>query len=402
MNQLPFDDLDESLFKNVKSKLFLRPRTGLTQNDKNLIIECVKFMIKNNINSGKNKDILKYITENCNDYDTLKQKLNAETDEKVLAYLLKAFQCGTAYSIKPHNYNGLMYQLARIYARTTPLNNQEEWLSNFTISSPLYALSFIVWQPLDNNIDYSKIGSPQPVNYSEKIDFKKWKEYIVTDLKELIIKMNFFNNFTIKPIIKAIREKQPVTQEIYAQCVGKEEHLTHSTLLTLTDEEVCDIAYYIYPFFSGGCHGCDFYDATSISLNLDEYHDAFKRYPSMTVGLVLNLDKYSQGGSHWVCLQLTEYKVKLLCSAGSSFTAFHDNGELANKLQNLRWSTIYNTQIIQHDNSQCGVFSVLSNIALLIYPSLSDAVNFIGQNAESIQQGADISDFREKMFGVKN
>ena len=122
----------------------------------------------------------------------------------------------------------------------------------------------------------------------------------------------------------------------------------------------------------------------------------------MTVGLVLNLDKYSSGGSHWVCFQLTHYQAKLLCSAGSSFTSFHDGGELANQLQNLRWSTIFSPQIIQHDNSQCGVFSVLSNIALLLYPDIKEAVNFIGQNAESIQAGADITDIRAKMFGVKN
>ena len=149
-----------------------------------------------------------------------------------------------------------------------------------------------------------------------------------------------------------------------------------------TPKEICDLCYKRYPFFYGGSHGCDVFDMPTLSLSLEEIKQFLDRYPSARVGYILNTATYASGnGEHWVALELTKGKARLVCSQQSDFNTFKDGGRLRNELHRLGFGEEWNTREIQKDEHACGMFSAMSLMKLLQYRGdINKAVDSIGVN----------------------
>lgn len=147
-----------------------------------------------------------------------------------------------------------------------------------------------------------------------------------------------------------------------------------------TPKEICDLCYKRYPFFYGGSHGCDVFDMPTLSLSLEEIKQFLDRYPSARVGYILNTATYASGnGEHWVALELTKGKARLVCSQQSDFNTFKDGGRLRNELHRLGFGEEWNTREIQKDEHSCGMFSAMSLMKLLQYRGdINKAVDSIG------------------------
>lgn len=147
-----------------------------------------------------------------------------------------------------------------------------------------------------------------------------------------------------------------------------------------TPKEICDLCYKRYPFFYGGSHGCDVFDIPTLSLSLEEIKQFLDRYPSARVGYILNTATYASGnGEHWVALELTKGKARLVCSQQSDFNTFKDGGRLRNELHRLGFGEEWNTREIQKDEHSCGMFSAMSLMKLLQYRGdINKAVDSIG------------------------
>lgn len=168
-----------------------------------------------------------------------------------------------------------------------------------------------------------------------------------------------------------------------------------------TAQQICDECYKHYPYYFGGAHGCDVFD-TYLSLTIEELDEFFNRYPSAKVGYILNTATYASGhGEHWVALELSKGKAKLICSQASDFNTFHDDGRLHHILQTHMYGLEYNMVRFQTDNYSCGIFSALSLYELLITGSIQSAVDKIGVNGTKIKTGMDINDIREKWASTK-
>ena len=124
----------------------------------------------------------------------------------------------------------------------------------------------------------------------------------------------------------------------------------------------------------------------NLSLSLEEIKQFLERYPSAHVGYILNTSTYASGnGEHWVALELTKGKAKLVCSQQSDFSAFKDGGRLRNELRRLGFGEEWNTKEIQKDDHACGMFSAMSLMKLLQYNSdINKAVDSIGVNMSEL------------------
>ena len=161
--------------------------------------------------------------------------------------------------------------------------------------------------------------------------------------------------------------------------------LLHGASKNLDDEKVCDICYQHYPFFYGGSHGCDVFDMDNMSLSIEEITQFLERYPSARVGYILNTATYRSGrGQHWVALELTHKKAKLVCSQQSNFSCFDDGGKLHSTLQRLGYGLEYNNKSIQRDDYACGTYAFISLMELLRFGDIQKAVENIGVNMSNL------------------
>ena len=172
----------------------------------------------------------------------------------------------------------------------------------------------------------------------------------------------------------------------------------------MTNEEVCDYCYLHYPFFFGGAHGCDVFDISTMSLTIDEITKFLERYPSARVGYILNTATYRSGrGQHWVALELTKGKAKLVCSQNSNFSVFDDGGRLKASLSRNMYGMEHNDRSIQRDNYACGTYAFISLMSLLRFGDIKKAVDSIGVNMESlgkeIGKESSADKVREKVVG---
>lgn len=157
------------------------------------------------------------------------------------------------------------------------------------------------------------------------------------------------------------------------------------TLNNYSDREVTDRCYKQFPFYFGGAHGCDVFDYPNMSLSIDEITQFLNRYPSARVGYILNTSTYSSGhGQHWVALELTKGKARLICSQKGTFNGFNDGGNLVRQLESHHYQTEYNNRNIQTDNYACGTYAFISLMELLRFGDIKKAVDTIGVNMESL------------------
>lgn len=305
-------------------------------------------------------------------YDKLMQCFGAKTHECLLAYMLIAFKTETKNL-------DLILRCMYTYGRVLPFDSKNEWFDNYRLNNYGNPLNMVMWKKYDSEHIYTiDVYEPKPINSSVKLNFNDVIKFLVGSLRAFIINNN-----------------------LYPGCVKRSSNAGEQNR-KLTAEQICDECYLHYPYYYGGAHGCDVFDI-GLTLTLEEITKFLNRYPSARVGYILNTATYKSGkGEHWVALELTKGKAKMICSQQSDFTVFHDGGVLDSKLKRLLYGQEWNTKRLQNDSYNCGIFSSLALYEMLCHNSdIYASVEAIGENASNIKRGVDIDDIREKLVGVK-
>ena len=387
-NEIGFKIKDTFIQYDTNSMLFGKT---ITRYAKKIIFEVIKFYNESATPGGseQRQQIIKYLKKVFEkkdlNYDKLVEKFNAKTNEALLAYMLLAYQ---------NDNLDLMLRTTYTFGRVLPLNYKNEWFDNYRLNAYGNVLNLTMWNKWDANDIFSVDYDPEPINRSVRLSsYGRTLKYLVGSLRAFIVIHKLWpDGMGGASITGGCKEDEPG----YAKLFGG-----------MSDEATCDEAYEHFPFYFGGAHGCDVFDMPSISLNLDEITEFLNRYPSARVGYILNTATYaSQNGEHWVALELTKGKARMICSQQGDFTSFHDGGKLRNKLRELGYGEEWNNREIQTENYGCGTYAFISLMELLRFDDIDKAVDAIGVNMEKlgkeVGKESNVDIVREKLVGFKN
>lgn len=317
-------------------------------------------------------------------YDQLLDKFNITTSEELFAYMLMA------YHDLPTD---LMLRTTYTYGRILPFERSNEWYDNFRLNAYGNA-----W----NMFMYNRYNSPSTV-VIETEEGKKEVEAI----KDIKLDYERVCRYLIGSLRMFLLSDLDSTPEQAEQITGGS-NLSYEKLSGGGKyQEVCDKCYKQYMFYYGGCHGCDVFDIPSMSLSVEEIHNFLMRYPSAKVGYILNTSTYSSGrGQHWVALMFSHDDVKLLCSQGSNYDCFNDNGKLYNSLNKFWGGKLkHNPDVIQTDGHNCGLYSAISLYSLLRTNDIAQTVKDIGIDMKhfgvEVGKNSSAAIVREKIAGTK-
>lgn len=332
--------IEEGKFRNLNTRTFLHDKNGLTNKEKEMVFKTLKYLAnKEEINeANKNdKECEKIINEfhrlvlNSKNYDEIKNNIyNCETDECLLAHAIITYHI---------DIKSLLMLTIAIHSRVKPLKNgKDEWCDNFTLNSFLYQFTTFVYSDSDDNkkSTYS-ISKPQKlINKEKPIDNPKEILFHLGNLYRL------FHEFNISDIeeIKGISNSQAV--------------------------EMLDKLNLKYPYYTYQCHGCDCFTLSDKSVSIYDIKQFMERYPNSLIGGILNTKTYRSGkGQHWVALMFRNNVAYLFCSQSNNFKCFEEKTLVEQLIENAI-SMRFNPITIQHDPSNCGVYSTLFNLVSLI------------------------------------
>lgn len=371
--------------------------------NKKILFEVIKYYNNKDIkgDTETKRKIISYLhdvfQEKDLNYDKLMRKFNAQTNECLLAYVLIAYK---------NDRLDLILRCMYTFGRVLPLRYETEWFDNYRLNNYGNPLNMVMWKKYDCDDVYSvNEYEPKPINRDVKLPYGKVIKFLVGSLRAFIIDHNLYPG--------SIRNNSNEQQEILSG--GDIEALISSSNFAkfrdglndkhsrnLTGEQICDECYEHYPFYFGGAHGCDVFDI-GLSLTLEEIKMFLERYPSAHIGYILNTATYRSGkGEHWVALEFTKGKAKLICSQQSDFTVFKDGGILNRRIEQLMFGQEYNPVKVQTDSYNCGIYSALALYEMLCNNSdITKSVEAIGINGENIKPGYNIQDVRERIAGVR-
>ena len=329
-------------YVDLQTRTLLHDHNGMTKDEKEKTFKVLKYLatqkkpLINNVDIFAGADKLRSEFTKCvnesESYDDLKNKIRGcSTDECLMAHAILSFH------IEPKS---LLMITTSIHTRAKPLNEgKNAWFDNFTLNSYLYQLSTFVYSDYDNNTDSSIFSITKPKNLINK-------NYSLSNPQSLLYNLgNLYRTF----INFEIGSKEEIYKLNNGEATKKLDELVEK-----------------YPYFTYQCHGCDCFDINSKTCTLKDIREFTNRYPNTLVGGILNTETYRSGrGQHWMALLFLNGTAYLFCSQGSNFTSFHDNSNLVKQLNSLGFAELYNPQTIQKDNSNCGLFSVLSNLSAI-------------------------------------
>ena len=400
----------------------------ITPYAKKVIFEVIKYYNSKDIegNTDLKRRIIKYLNKVFEDkqlnYDKLMQKFGAQTNECLLGYMLIAYQRQNL---------DLMLRTMYTFGRVLPLDYKTEWFDNYRLNAYGNVLNMVMWKKYDMNDVYTIDESPKPINKSVKIDFVKAIKYLVGSLRAFIIDKELYPNSSNmsgggnsgnpsvnEQMSSSINSSSMQNVAFSGVSGGDIEKIldprdyhefkndgAKNECKNKSAEQICDECYEHYPFYFGGSHGCDVF-SLGMTLTIPEIKTFLERYPSARVGYILNTSTYRSGkGEHWVAMEFTKGKAKLICSQQSDFSVFHDDGQLRSAIRSACMGEEWNNRVIQVDNENCGLYSVLSLLELLRFGNIDKAVDAIGVNMKNL--GKDVGKpsnaelVREKLAGVK-
>ena len=384
--------IDDSMFDTDEIRLMLRGDNILHDSDKRIIGAITRYYLEGEPrNENKQygneirEELLKYLNElkesNTPDleialFNTIKERLECKTTEKVLAYIL--------LGCKPPK-DDLPIKMVHIFGRVQRLKHRNDWLNNFTINAYLDMLTLVAYHEFDSpDLWTIKDETAAPINESIELDWSKCRKFMVGSFREFIIKKNLVPSCNVKEILKRLNRKS--------------DNLSH-----MSDKDLCDVCASIFTCGTVGSHGCDCFFIPGMTLSIKDIYLINKRYPSITIFGVINNQTYrsGNGGEHWVYLGFHNGKANLICSEGSDFSVFKDGGKLKNEILNY-FGIDHSMRKIQHDGFNCAFYSVLSAYSMLLHNSnITEAVNYIGDNAEMPVPGKSIKDIRERLINFE-
>ena len=306
-------------------------------------------------------------------YNALKSGLKCKTNEKLLCYMMLAFK-------EPND--DLPIKLMHVYGRVQRLKNKNDWLNNFTINAYLDVLSLTAYHEFDNEALWTiRRENAAPINESVELNWDRVRKLLVGSLRDFMI------THDVVPGLNNVNS-----------LIGK------AAGAKLSSKDVCDICNKIFACNVIGSHGCDcFFVMSDRCITIPEIYQVMKRYPSSTTFGVMNTQTYASraGGEHWVYLGFNGGKANLICSEGSDFGCFKDNGKLKNEILKY-FGTAHSMRKIQHDTFNCSFYSVLAAYCMLIHDNdIVKAVDNIADNATGLVAGRSIADIRSRLVNYK-
>lgn len=385
-------------FVNYDTRSLLSGK-DLNNYNKSILFEVFRYYNNKKIegNTDTKRKIITFLhkifQEKDLDFDKLMRKFDAKSTECLLAYFLIAY--------KSDNLD-LILRCMYTFGRVLPLKNETEWFDNYRLNNYGNPLNMVMWKKFDCDDIYTvNEVEPKPINKTVQLPFGKVVKFLVGSLRAFIIDHALYpSSCSSSPSSLAGGDVEAVVSPgNYSQF---RDGLSDLHSRNLNAEQICDECYQHYPFFYGGAHGCDVFDL-GMTLTLSEIKSFLERYPSAHVGYILNTATYRSGkGEHWVALEFTKGKAKLICSQQSDFTVFKDGGKLNSTLKQLMFGQEYNPVRVQVDDCNCGAYSALSLYELLCNNSdIRKAVEAIGVNGVNIKPGYDIQDFRKRIAGTR-
>ena len=344
-------------YVNLKTRTLLHDHNGMSNGEKQCVYNVLKYLAtrdkpifnhESQYNGGNfiTSDLTKIIKSSSN-YDEIKNKIEGcKTDECLMAHAI------LAYHIDPKS---LLMLTTAIHTRVKPMLNDGKngWFDNFSLNSYLYQLTTFVYEDFeDNDSSTYTIAKPKTtlINESKKL----------TNPNDLL--------FHLGNLYRCFKEFDIGTkEEIYK--LSNEEAMSKLDQLNKK-----------YPYYTYQCHGCDVFDISDRSCSIKDIKEFCERYPNSIVGGILNTETYASGrGQHWVCLLFRDSTAYLMCSQAGDFNSFHDQGKLLKQLNQYGFGQKYNSETIQKDNSNCGLYSTLFNLVSIIQ---LDKLNnkIVGQN----------------------
>ena len=183
--------------------------------------------------------------------------------------------------------------------------------------------------------------------------------------------------------------------------------------------KVLDLINQIFPNYFAGAHGCNCFQINK-SCSYETLIKFLLRYPSSQIGAILNTSRYGEAGEHWTSFTIrnnifsfeeNEYKriqlknpfltVCFCCSFGSTINSLHQDlvSDLQNSFNNLTVNVLMNTNKIQNDDCNCGVYSALFIYILYQFPGQLKEILNIKEDAKNIILGS-IFNMRIALIGA--
>lgn len=357
---------------NLKTRTLLHDYNGMSEIEKEKIFKILSYLANLPTLLYNQPDKYSFVPEmrqkiistikHSKKYDDIKSSIiNCTSDECLMAHMLLTF-----HAIP----KSLLMITTSIHTRVKPMieEGKDAWFDNFSLNAYLYQLTTIVYSDFDDNNDTSVFSINKPLLLINK-------NKTITNPKSLLYNLgNLYRCF--------LEFEIPSKEKI--DCLSNIEALNY--LDKLVEK---------YPYFTYQCHGCDCFDMSSKTCSIRDISEFSKRYPNTLIGGILNTETYASGkGQHWMAMLFLNSQVYLICSQASNFDSLHDGGKLVKQLNQFGFGKQYNPKTIQHDSSNCGLYSVLSNLMAII--QLNDintntsTIKFEGSNSKTLLNIAEI------------
>lgn len=400
--EVPFEITDTFENQDTKSLLYGKE---LTVYNKNIILSVLKELSESKTPTSSSRfssnlqakeqvhTFIRNLLKDPNmDFDKLKSAFKAHSIECMLAYALLAYQSED---------DDLMLRTMYTFGRVLPLKEKNQWFDNYRLNAygNVYNLTMYrdyverIPETENNKVSlkhiYDVCIKREDINRRITIDpllAKKFKIKLIGTLREHIIRNGLLPNKTNTSSLLTWSMLEENSKQLPAETKN------------MTDLDICDTCYNHFPFYYGGCHGCDCFDL-GLTPTISELKLFLDRYPSARIGFILNTAMYKSGrGEHWMALMLMKGRALLMCSQQGTFNDFHDGGELKSNLEKNGFILECNNVKLQHDNHSCGMQSVIALMQMLRFGEIKSASDAIGADMSNLGSEIGKSSNTEKVI----
>lgn len=380
--------IDTYNYKTQKNILYGKHEMNPNNYVKFIITAVIKSYVEENIvnkldnNSLTNKFTTLYNNNKEFTYDDLQQLFNNVSLSCLISNALKAFQ---------HHDLELLIKTHNVFSNPVPLKEgKDTWLDNWSLNGPGYALTFI-FNNKYNSSDVVVIGDNTPEqNIFNNTTFKTHDYIRQSEIK---------NKYGVVGVLKIVN-----IFRAFLICNHLLPNISNDDNYEITKaSDIWETCVKYFPVYYIGANACDWYN-DEIAPSIEAVNEFVEHFPNTNVISIVNVSaSYQGGGSHWMGLYFTNNNgvkyAKLMCSQSSSWSVFTDNGQLNNRIRQLGFCQENNMVCLQHDPSNCGVYSLLFLYMTVLYNGdIIKAAKAIGVNAKQIKND-DIYGIKHTLFG---
>ena len=400
--EVPFEITDTFENQDTKSLLYGKE---LTVYNKNIILSVLKELSETKTPASSSRfssnlqakeQVHKFIKELLKDpemdFDKMKNAFKAHSIECMLAYALLAYQSED---------DDLMLRSMYTFGRVLPLKEKNQWFDNYRLNAYGNVYNLTMYKDIVQKIKETETNKTS-LKHIYDVDIQKQKinkSIVIDDLLARKFKIKLIGTLREHIIKNGLLPDKNNTGVLFTRGMLEENvKQIPDEIKNMSDLEVCDACYENYPFYYGGCHGCDCFDL-GLTPTVSELKLFLDRYPSARIGFILNTAMYKSGrGEHWMALMLMKDRALLMCSQQGTFNDFHDGGVLKKDLENNGFRLECNNVKLQHDNHSCGMQSVIALMQMLRFGEIKSASDAIGVDMSNLGSEIGKSSNTEKVI----